>query len=256
MTYTPQGWDERVQRLGHTGWANDLVYAHDQPLRLQAVLRAVRRYSNRHMSVVDIGCGVGDFAAAMVDEGAQHVLAFDVSKEAIAVALSTHGAKRGQVSFQTGDARLQTLPHGSSDLALSITVLQHMDDSDVANVLHRVSGWLRPGGLLIALEARSVRGVTSRSIAAYDELADKAGLELVAANSYPQWGVSLLTHLARGSAAGAASIGRQSRMRRLATWAVLKTAYVPDRLLEVSTPIGWSPYRILVFRRRNETSAD
>lgn len=66
-------WGERFRRYGHTGWADELIYAYDQSLRLKAIDKALTRAKVAVSSVthvLDVGCGTGDLVLEFAKKGA------------------------------------------------------------------------------------------------------------------------------------------------------------------------------------------
>ena len=257
-------WDERARAQGHTGWANPAVYRYDQPLRLRAVMRTVRRLypSLRGVRALDLGCGTGDMSLALADAGAD-VLGTDISELVIERARLRTGARdnpRFAVSTVGGLADADA----SYDLALSVTVLQHMTPDDLRSTLARLAALLRPGGHLVALEMAPAAGIAgpnvghiaARTPSAWFAAFEEAGLQGVWQGSYPQWSITLLDRISRrlSSAsfrtASQASDTQPPELRRLAVPLVLAAGAPLDHLLRVPTPGRWASYRIMVARRQ------
>jgi 2-polyprenyl-3-methyl-5-hydroxy-6-metoxy-1,4-benzoquinol methylase len=97
-------------------------------------------------SVLDLGCGVGYgtfMLAQSVSEG--RVLGIDVSPEAIAYAQRHYEHPR--IEYRAADGLLVDLPAESFDLAVCFELIEHLPRAP--ELLHRVHGWLGPGGQLI-----------------------------------------------------------------------------------------------------------
>ena len=78
-------WNERCKRYGHTGYADQLRYAYDQPLRLRAVKRALSHLgipADKYTCILDVGCGEGTFVFEFGRKGAS-VTGIDISSEAL-----------------------------------------------------------------------------------------------------------------------------------------------------------------------------
>jgi SAM-dependent methyltransferase len=106
--------------------------------------RLLRALPARCGRVLDVGCGMGEFAARLA-ERADLVEALDRSPVMIAE------AKRRvppNVTCLLGDAATAQLPVDAYDAITSISTLHHMD---LPVVLPRLGAALRPGGLLIAV---------------------------------------------------------------------------------------------------------
>jgi SAM-dependent methyltransferase len=99
------------------------------------------------MRAVDLGCGHGNFAHAILDAGAQSVLGIDYGEESIRYA--TAARDRLGVSPERLDLRVASVydcpaDDASFDFAVQNGVFHHLDDEDAAyREVHRV---LRPGG--------------------------------------------------------------------------------------------------------------
>jgi arsenite methyltransferase len=98
--------------------------------------------------ILDLGCGPGFYVAELLEEvGPQGaVVGVDASPQMLAVA-----AKRCQahdnVAFHEGDATAPPVPDASFDAAVSVQVLEYVDDVRAALAqLHRA---LRPGGRVV-----------------------------------------------------------------------------------------------------------
>jgi len=108
-------------------------------LRLQHVLANVPRGA----TVLDLGCGAGEFSAALAKKGA-HPIAVDVAAEAL---------RRAAGRLPDGDLRLwragEALPVDDSavDVVWAGEVIEHV--ADVAPWLSEVRRALRPGGTLL-----------------------------------------------------------------------------------------------------------
>ena len=255
-------WDERARAQGHTGWANPAVYRYDQPLRLRAIMRSVRRLypSLRGVRALDLGCGTGDMSLALADAGAD-VLGTDISAAVIERARS-RAAGRDNPHFAVSTVGELDGPDASYDLALSVTVLQHMTQDELRATLARLAALLRPGGHLVALELAPMGGIagpnvghlTARTPSAWFAAFQEAGLERVSLGSYPQWSTALLGRISRTLSSASfrtksqASGTQPPELRRMAVPLVLAAGAPLDHLLRVPTPGRWASYRIMVAR--------
>lgn len=95
--------------------------------------------------VLEIGCGGGDFAAWMAENGASRVIGQDLSSVPIATANERFG--RDNLTFAVGDIENIAYPAGSFDLVVSCETVEHVPSPPEATFeLARV---LRPGGVLL-----------------------------------------------------------------------------------------------------------
>jgi ubiquinone/menaquinone biosynthesis C-methylase UbiE len=91
--------------------------------------------------ILDVGCGLGDFAAALVEHGAQ-AIGCDVAEEALRRARARHPG----IEFVRSGEELP-FADGSFDAAWAGEVLEHVQD--VLGLLAEVQRVLRPQGWLI-----------------------------------------------------------------------------------------------------------
>lgn len=99
--------------------------------------------------VIDLGCGHGNFAHAMLDAGAEYVLGLDVGEKSIEYAIKARdrlGVSTSKLEFRHESAYSIQEPDDSFDFVVQNGVFHHMDDehkaySEVARVL-KPGGWL------------------------------------------------------------------------------------------------------------------
>lgn len=135
MSTSAPYWDERVERFGHTGWKNQVIYAFDQLARLKAIETTLDALDLRGGTALDFGTGTGDFLPLLAGRFHQ-VIAYDISGDVLKVAKKRH-RRLANVQFGIAD-RLSNLPLQDHSLALilSVTVLQHvMDDGELLGIL-------------------------------------------------------------------------------------------------------------------------
>lgn len=116
--------------------------------RLDSVDYSVRRFlpMDRTLRVLDLGCGSGAFLLVLKDLGFRNVEGVDLSAEQISLARS-----RGLTSAHMGDALTYLQEHPNTfDVITANDFIEHLDRSDVLDLLHLVEGSLRPGGVFLA----------------------------------------------------------------------------------------------------------
>ncbi|MGA8417596.1 MAG: methyltransferase domain-containing protein [Candidatus Dormiibacterota bacterium] len=123
-----------------------------------------------HSSILDVGCGTGDLAARLA-ELALHgqVVGIDASSSMVNEARRCHPRLR----FVECAAQDITPDIGTFDLAVSTAVLHWIPETDHPEVLRRVHGVLRPGGVFRAefggqgqiARARQILDETARDMA-------------------------------------------------------------------------------------------
>src|SRR4051812_4920973 len=99
----------------------------------------------RGLNVVDLGCGTGELARRLADQGANRVVAVDPSERMVAAA-ETFAHSR--VEYRRGFAEDADFPAGSLDLVVSSLALHYV--ADLPQLLGRVGEWLASGGRLVA----------------------------------------------------------------------------------------------------------
>lgn len=107
-------------------------------------VRLLRALPDHLNEVLDVGCGAGSFAARLAQR-ARHVDAVDRAPHMIALARERVPPN---VSVRVEDVTTADLPHTHYDAVTSISVLHHLE---LSQVLPRLAKALRPGGLLIAV---------------------------------------------------------------------------------------------------------
>jgi len=98
-------------------------------------------------SVLEIGCGTGRWSRLLRDLGA-HVVAIDLSEEAIARNARTIAG----IDFRAGDFLELELPEAAFDLAVSVTVFQHLPFAQQEQASAKLAALLRPTGRALLLE--------------------------------------------------------------------------------------------------------
>lgn len=150
-------WAKRLATYGHTGWADPVIYAFDQYERLSTIRRALECTSVVAGSAIDFGCGTGDFSRLLLSMG-YSVLGYDpfVNPDIPSPAF------RYAASFREFDIPLQ-----SADVAIAITVLDHvLDEDSVLRDLEEIRRRLKDYGIFLMMEyaldseseARKIRG--------------------------------------------------------------------------------------------------
>ncbi|MCU0652668.1 MAG: class I SAM-dependent methyltransferase [Candidatus Pacebacteria bacterium] len=219
-------WSERFREYAHTGWSDDLIYAYDQPLRLRAVSKALKRAGiavGAGTKVLDIGCGTGDFAGEFAKKGA-FVLGNDISREAIRHAQKRFGGN-ANMKFSAGDISRSNFVAGSFDIAISITVLQHItEENSFLETAVKLVEAVKPGGIILIFEtvapaAKSISGNQYQVVRAKEEYKaafEKNRCSLVSEMNYPQLGVKLCEGYAKTAKwmiSLGGNLGRGARLR-------------------------------------------
>jgi len=270
-------WDERCKKLGHTGYADNIVYRYDQPLRLRAVERTLLRKGinvNEETKVLDIGCGTGDLIQLLLGKGAT-VVGVDISTEVVKRTRERFGGN-DRVQILVDKVEALSLPPETFDLVTSVTVLQHITEDDAfLSAVQNIISVVKKGGHLLLLEAspyerpqEQISGhITIRSRIEWIDVFEKAGCILISEFSYPQWGVKFLEKLAKlkknllkwrkeksakqkpEATTSSLLVGSSSFQRNAVRRLALSLTYFIDRCLNIPFPLKEAKYRILLFRK-------
>jgi SAM-dependent methyltransferase len=99
--------------------------------------------------VVDIGCGSGALARALVVAGAR-VVALEVSEQQLAPALAGSGGSG--VRYVVGRAQALPLEDGAMDIAMFMRTLHHLPAEDMTKGLQEAGRVVGPGGTVYVAE--------------------------------------------------------------------------------------------------------
>lgn len=102
-------------------------------------------------SVIDLGCGEGHYARLLKQLGAAQVLGIDLSSDMVELARSQERSHPLGISYRVGDAG-DLAQEKPVDLVFAGYLFNHARDRDELRAqFSTVSGLLRPGGRLVAL---------------------------------------------------------------------------------------------------------
>lgn len=96
--------------------------------------------------VVDLGCGAGIPSTQALAAAGHRVLGIDVSASQIERARQNIPS----AAFRRADLSTLELPSAGLDAVTAFYSLIHVPREHHGALLHRIRGWLRPGGLLLA----------------------------------------------------------------------------------------------------------
>jgi trans-aconitate methyltransferase len=267
-------WNARFKASGHTGWSNPWLYAYDQRNRINALKALIQRIDPS--SVMDIGCGTGDFVELVKQEcPACNITAIDISNEAIASSRKRFAGVEG-VSFYAEDLQVAEFDTEHYDLLVSITVLQHITDhKELHKLLKKIGKALRPNGCFVFLEnvyhgqEKADSFYLNKSFSAQDwvKACQGAGLKVSTHSPYPQWGVILvestlavlskfkrmIQSIGNRSNCGVNDIAKLNqlpqppgRLLALVTRMVLGFAMVLDQVIKLPVPKRLAKYEVFV----------
>jgi SAM-dependent methyltransferase len=146
----PPAMEDRHHDLFQTLWVNfspddyrDRVARYDHRLQINGLADGFLEGAR----CIDFGCGHGNFAHALRNVGATHVLGIDYGEESIEYATAARdrlGVPATEIAFRHESIYECSEPNESYDFALQNGAFHHLDDEDAAyRQAHRV---LKPGG--------------------------------------------------------------------------------------------------------------
>jgi SAM-dependent methyltransferase len=95
--------------------------------------------------VLDLGCGVGQWAQYLAEQGAADVIGVDLSERMLEVARAEFS--HPCLTFQRASMEEASFPPGRFDLVMSSLAFHYV--ADYADLCRRIAGWLAPGGILV-----------------------------------------------------------------------------------------------------------
>ena len=139
--------DQDVERFSNLETGQQATI--DAPLVLELVAQTCARHLRPQSTVLDLGCGAGNFTLRVLREvGELHCHLADLSRPMLDRAEQRVRAG-GAASVQTyqSDLRALSFPEGSIDCILAGAVLHHLrDDEDWTAAFEHFHTWLKPGG--------------------------------------------------------------------------------------------------------------
>jgi tRNA (cmo5U34)-methyltransferase len=153
MKSTPQQirerFDQDVERFSNLETGQSATI--DAPLVLELISSAAAATNPRAKSVLDIGCGAGNYTLKLLERVAEaDVTLIDLSRPMLDRAVQRiTGVTRGTVTAIQGDIREVQLPESGFDVILAAAVLHHLrEESQWERVFQKLIRCLRPGGSL------------------------------------------------------------------------------------------------------------
>lgn len=139
--------DQDVERFSNldTGQATTL----DAAFNLELITEAIARHYSSGISVLDIGCGSGNYSVKLCDKikDVNYTL-LDLSQPMLDRAVERLKEKtKSEITALKGDFREQELPQGKYDVIMATAVLHHLrDDNDWETSFKKLYNLLKPGG--------------------------------------------------------------------------------------------------------------
>ncbi|KKB12761.1 hypothetical protein VE25_05825 [Devosia geojensis] len=160
---TSRSWDGVAD--WYIGWSGAEGSRHHKRLAIPALMELLQ--PRRGEAVIDIGCGAGAFASAVLEAGAAYT-GVDLGQKLIAHARHHYG---GKARFLVGDAtRLPAMPQlrpASFDAAAFLLSIQDIDPLEDA--LASAAWALKPGGRLVLLMTHPCFRIPRQSGWGWDE---------------------------------------------------------------------------------------
>ncbi|MFL6353901.1 MAG: class I SAM-dependent methyltransferase [Xanthobacteraceae bacterium] len=136
-------WQDRLRRIGHTGWADHLVYGYDQLSRIKTIRKSLADFNRSSALALDFGCGTGDFSKLLLSHG------FFVCGYDPYVKPEIHDQK----FFYCQNTAEIPYAERTVDLIITITVLDHiLSDISFVETIRLFGRLLNNTGRLIMLE--------------------------------------------------------------------------------------------------------
>lgn len=139
--------DNEVERFSDlkTGQQTTL----DAVFNMDLITDAIARHYPGKVSVLDIGCGAGNYSVKLLSKVKEAELSLaDLSMPMLRRAYErTSALQKGTVNIYKGDFRSLDLERASFDVIIATAVLHHLrDDEDWAAAIKKLYDLLRPGG--------------------------------------------------------------------------------------------------------------
>lgn len=151
-------WDQRAREYGNSHRGYKAICSYGSPYLYNKYIDLVQKKGFYRMlktagiqgkAVLDIGCGVGRWCRILAKKGAQ-VTGADISAEMIKYARENTNE---QVRFVNASVAGIALPEASFDIITSVTVLQHVTDTEeFQKSIRNLVRMVKPHGKLLILE--------------------------------------------------------------------------------------------------------
>lgn len=139
--------DQDVERFSNLETGQQATV--DAPVVLARVAKAAATHLRSGDSILDLGCGAGNFTIRVLNEvGPLHCHLVDLSRPMLDRAAQRVG-EAGAASVTTAQSDLRDLdfPEGSFDIILAAAVLHHLrEEAEWVEVYRKLHAWLKPGG--------------------------------------------------------------------------------------------------------------
>ena len=146
--------------IGNETWFNE----YNRRRIIKAIFSAIP--NKKYNSILDVGCGVGQWTTLLATKLGAEVTGFDLSPKMIELARKRSTMLKVQnVKFQVMNVADMSFENGSFDLVNCVTVLQHIPDKQLwEKAIKEIVRVTKPGGFVLLLEAapKKFRGQRKR----------------------------------------------------------------------------------------------
>ena len=149
VTEIRERFDKDVERFSNLETGQSATI--DAPLSLELIAAAAARTTPQAKSLLDIGCGAGNYSLKLLESLPELVVTLvDLSRPMLDRAVQRVGrATGGKVTPIQGDIREVPLGEAAFDIIVAAAVLHHLrDEGEWGAVFSRLYTALRPGGSL------------------------------------------------------------------------------------------------------------
>lgn len=179
-------WTQRVEKYGHTNWADLSIFAFDQPLRSKVINYLKEQYSTSFKGgvILDFGCGEGDHVKAIAGDY-KNIILFDPCKAVLEKAMdNVPGYTKAYDSYEQ-----LFLEKSQYSTILSITVLQHiLIDGELNKVLDYFNKQMTEDGIIILMESfykdLSSEYIRKWNYSEFEQFIKDAGFTIAAAYNF------------------------------------------------------------------------
>jgi ubiquinone/menaquinone biosynthesis C-methylase UbiE len=231
-----------------------------------AIRKAIGELPQPHFAL-EVGCGSGDVIAELRAVNL-NVHGIDISSTAVD-SVNRRFKDDSDASAEVVDLQSWQPTEAHFDLITSITVLQHIDDSFLPDVLRHLRSGLAPDGRMLVLEtapviasttAKMQTGVNERSATEWENIFESAGLEIIRQQTYAPFGQFAIQKIERivGSITGASTESTTqttgsnpgfkrrilSALFRVSRSSILALCWPFDYVLQLNMPESKANYRL------------